>query len=249
MYNHSIVPILLSRFEGPMPFFTHLMNFEKRFKACSYIFFIRGPKENIIVDCGGLSEHAQPPIPGFAAEDLCSPEEGLKKIGLSCSDIDIVILTQLHPDHVEFAHKFKNARFVIQKDELEFGLNPHESFAFAYVKEWFKDLNFDVVEGGKEITGGVSVFLTPGHSLGGQSVIVETREGKVIITGFCCIRENFEPPEPIRHIMPFLIPSVITNPFQLYDSMKKVKEMADIIIPLHDAEIASKKEIPETRSF
>ena len=32
MYRHTIMPVLLGEFEGPMPFFTHLMNFEKRFK-------------------------------------------------------------------------------------------------------------------------------------------------------------------------------------------------------------------------
>ena len=243
MNNHIIEPILLSEFEGPMPFFTHLMNFDKRFNACSYIFYIKGPKENIIVDCGGLAENAQPPIPGFCARDICSPEEGLKKLGLSCGDIDIVILTQLHPDHVEFAYKYKNATFIIQKDELEFGLNPHESFAFAYIKEWFKDLNFEVIDGDKEIVGGVSVLLTPGHSPGGQSVMVETKKGETIITGFCCIRENFEPPEAVREIMPIIIPSIMTNAIQLYDSMKRVKELSDVIIPLHGANISSKKEV------
>ena len=243
MHRNTIMPVLLGDFEGPMPFFTHLMNFEKRFKACSYIYYIRGPKENIIVDCGGSMEHAKPPIPGFEAQDLCTPEEGLGKIGLTCDDIDIVILTQLHPDHVEYAYKFKNARFVVQKDELEFGLNPHESFAFAYPKDMFQNLNFDIVEGDREITSGVSVLLTPGHSPGGQSVMVDNSHEKAIITGFCCIGENFNPPEPISKIMPVLIPSIITDPFQLYDSMKRVKELADVIIPLHDASFADKKEI------
>jgi glyoxylase-like metal-dependent hydrolase (beta-lactamase superfamily II) len=244
MYNHSIEPILLSKFEGPMPFFTHLMNFDKRFKACSYIFSIRGPKENIIVDCGGLAENAKPPIPGFAANDICSPEEGLEKVGLKCSDIDSVILTQLHPDHIEFARKYENARFIIQKNELDFGFSPHESFAFAYVKELYKDLNFEVIEGDKEIVEGVSVLYTPGHSPGGQSVMVDTNKGRAIITGFCCIRENFEPPEAVREIMPFILPSIMTNAFQLYDSMKRVKELADIVIPLHGADIADNEMIP-----
>ena len=244
MYNYSIVPVLLGEFEGPMPFFTHLMNFEKRFKACSYIYYIRGPKEHIIVDCGGSMEHAKPPIPGFDARDICSPEECLEKIGLTCDEIDTVILTQLHPDHVGYAHKFKNARFVVQKKELEFGLNPHESFAFAYQKDMFKDLNFDVVEGNREIVSGVSVLFTPGHSPGGQSVMVETVKGKTVITGFCCIGDNFHPPEPISKIMPVVIPSIITDPFQLYDSMKRVKELSDVIIPLHDAVFADKNAIP-----
>ena len=75
--------------------------------------------------------------------------------------------------------------------------------------------------------------------------MVETKKGGTIITGFCCIRENFEPPEAVREIMPIIIPSIMTNAIQLYDSMKRVKELADVIIPLHGANISSKKKVPE----
>ena len=74
--------------------------------------------------------------------------------------------------------------------------------------------------------------------------MVETVKGKAVITGFCCIGDNFHPPEPISKIMPVVIPSIITDPFQLYDSMKRVKELSDVIIPLHDAVFADKNAIP-----
>jgi glyoxylase-like metal-dependent hydrolase (beta-lactamase superfamily II) len=96
-----------------------------------------------------------------------------------------------------------------------------------------------VIDGDKEITPGVSVLLTPGHSPGCQSVMVETEEGKAIITGFCCIREHFEPPEGM-HSPDVLIPGVNVNSLQAYDSVIRVKELADIVIPVHERDIAEK---------
>jgi glyoxylase-like metal-dependent hydrolase (beta-lactamase superfamily II) len=132
------------------------------------------------------------------------------------NDIGLVILTHLHPDHVAEASRFTKAKFLIQKDELEFARNPHPAVASGYVQEFFKELNFMVLSGDKKICDGLSVIKTPGHTEGGQSVCIETTKGIVIISGLCTIRENFEPPPPVS------------------DTLMKIKKIADILLPLHD---------------
>ena len=113
-----------------------------------------------------------------------------------------------------------------------------------------RDLDFEVIDGDQTIVPGISVMLTPGHSPGGQSVVIETAQGKAIITGFCCIMDNFTPPEDITvSVSPFstypvITPGIHSDPFQAYDSTLKVKELADIIIPLHDPELAIRDQIP-----
>ena len=60
---------------------------------------------------------------------------------------------------------------------------------------YFPDLLDDVevvqVDGDAEIVDGIRVLLTPGHTVGGQTVVVNTGPGKAVITGFCCNEENF----------------------------------------------------------
>jgi hypothetical protein len=80
---------------------------------------------------------------------------------------------------------------------------------------------------------------------------VSTSAGTVVITGFCCLQENFEPemgPKSVyvTDITPEVIPPGIhTDMLQAYESMIRVKTMADMIVPFHDPVMAAKKQIPE----
>ena len=63
---------------------------------------------------------------------------------------------------------------------------------------YFPDLLDDVevvqVDGDAQIVDGIGVLLTPGHTVGGQSIVVNTKAGKAVITGFCCNEVNSPPP-------------------------------------------------------
>ena len=242
MSVNSIKPLLNMEIEIPLTWYTYLLNFDRMCKANSYIWYIEGPKEKIVVDCGGKAETMR--HFGFPAKDIASPEEALNKVGLSCDDIDIVIVTHLDPDHTEEARYFKNATFLIQKDELEFARNPHPLFKFRYPAERIEGLNYQELDGDTNITEGVQVLKTPGHSPGGQSVVVHTSEGKAIISGFCALYDNFDTPEEMKETMPVIIPTLHTDVFELYESIEKIKDLADIIIPNHAPEFAAKARIP-----
>ena len=85
---------------------------------------------------------------------------------------------------------------------------------------------------------GIRVLLTPGHTVGGQSVVVNTRAGQAVITGFCCNEQNFPAKGPV-------VPSgVHINVIDAYESAQKVREVADILIPLHDLVVGRQRNIP-----
>ena len=238
--KHRIRPLLITTIQdGPMPGMTYLSGFGETGTFNGYIWYIEGPKENIIVDTGGKAETIS--MLGLTAKDIQTPENALNKLGLKCKDIDTVILTHLMSDHFENAEKFKNARFIVQKDELDYARNPHPLMQFFYlpIQNLLNQVNFDIVEGEKEIVKGVKVFLTPGHSPGSQSVAIKTEKGTAVITGFCCINKNFT-----EGVWPVTPPGIHANATQAYDSMLKVKEIADIIIPLHEPTFAKKEAIP-----
>jgi hypothetical protein len=60
----------------------------------------------------------------------------------------------------------------------------------------------------------------------------------IIIAGLCTVRENFEPPSPISFVMDVtsvIVPTIHTNVLEAYDSLIKIKERADRVLPLHDS--------------
>ena len=48
----------------------------------------------------------------------------LAKAGVKPEEIDIVVLTHLHWDHVGDVDKFPNAEFIVSQEELRFALDP-----------------------------------------------------------------------------------------------------------------------------
>ena len=121
-------------------------------------------------------------------------------------------------------------------DRQEVGLR------YTYRPEFIQDLDFDVIDGDRQIVNGVSVMQTYGHSPCGQSVIIDTAKGKAVISGCCCVRENFEPPEELG--MEVIPTGILIDPIKSYESLLKIKNTADIIIPLHDAEFLEVDRIP-----
>jgi glyoxylase-like metal-dependent hydrolase (beta-lactamase superfamily II) len=103
------------------------------------------------------------------------------------------------------------------------------------------------VKGDTEIASGIRVIFTPGHTLGGQSVAVETAKGTAIIPGFCCTRETFEVPPETQKMFPAWFvhtPGIHTDALAAFDSALKVKWMADIIVANHDPELENIERIP-----
>ncbi len=241
MANCVIHPVPLVEIALDKSVMTYWLNYGQPIRVTGYVWYIEGAGERILVDAGSSAEYVSR-LRGIPAKDIQPLDSGLDKLGVSLSDIDLIILTHLHYDHVAQASQFPKARFLVQRDELEFAQNPHPVFASVYIKELFEELNFEVVNGDTKISEEVSVLSTPGHSPGGQSVSIKTAQGVVIIAGLCTIRENFEPSSPVT--LPVITPGVHINALKAYDSLLRVKEMADVVVPLHEPEFQQKRRIP-----
>ncbi|KAK9738696.1 Metallo-beta-lactamase superfamily [Popillia japonica] len=115
---------------------------------------IKGPK-NIIVDT-------------MTAWDGNRLQNALEEQGLKCSDIDYVVCTHGHSDHIGCNYLFQCAMhivgFCISKNHYYF------DFDFSTGKPYFIDQK-------------VRVIPTPGHTMQDVSVIVSTNKGSYGITG------------------------------------------------------------------
>ena len=241
-----IHPLPLCSIIMPKGYFTYLI-FADCAKGVSipvYAWLIEGANEPILVDVGcsaeGLLKYMDygKEVEAIAPKEITPIEESLAKFGISTLDIKTIIMTQLHIDHILNAKKFPNAKFIVQEEELKFNRNPHPLYARTSMKQLYEGLNFETIRGDTEVIPGVEVIFTPGHTPGGQSVAVTTEQGKVVICGMCTIDENFATEGEI------IIPGMHSDPFQAYDSMVKIREIADTILPLHSQSLVHTTSIP-----
>ena len=135
-------------------------------------YLIRSPEKNILID------------PGHAAY-FDHVEEGLRRLGLSTEDIDVIICTHAHPDHIEAVRLFDKTPALFALHEAEWQLAEDMG---PYLKATMNvDLDpytpdFFLREG--ELTVGdvaLEVFHTPGHSPGG--VTLYWPKEKTLVTG------------------------------------------------------------------
>jgi N-acyl homoserine lactone hydrolase len=223
-----------------------MTNFGGKTKMCIYSWYIEGSSPRILVDPGCQADLLIAHL-GNPTEHIQLLEEGLGKFGVKPDDIDIVILTHLHGDHVALAHKFPRAKFILQKAELEALLHPHPFTASAgfYNLDNIKGLNIQTIEGDKEIADGIKVIATPGHTQGNQSVVVNTPLDTATITGFCCMLDNFNlSPKAKARGLEVIPPGRTCNMLDAYDSAVRVKKMGGFIIPCHEASFASQEKLP-----
>ncbi len=121
----------------------------------------------------------------------------LRRLGFAPEEIDFVINTHLHFDHCggntrrnekgEVVPTFPRARYIIQKGEWEWALNPHEREKGSYQAESFLPLAdfglLELVDGDSQVTNGVEVMLAPGHTARHQCVKAKSGGQTVVYLG------------------------------------------------------------------
>jgi glyoxylase-like metal-dependent hydrolase (beta-lactamase superfamily II) len=161
--------------------------------------------------------------------------EALYRRNVQPEDIDYVINTHLHFDHCggntmmkngTFVPTFPRAKYVIQKQEWKDAMNPNERTRASYLKEKFEPLEkagqLMIVEGEQEITAGVRVITTAGHTKGHQSVILESNGEKAVYLG-----------DLIPTTSHIKLPYVMGYDLYPLDVISKKKELLEIAIREH----------------
>jgi N-acyl homoserine lactone hydrolase len=245
---HIIVPLNVGNFEAlAKQTCMYRMYREITYEAPCIMWYIKGSKNNIIVDLGPQNPDQCLKNHGMIIKrnDEQKPINACKSIGLSPADVKVVILTHLHWDHAGGLDVFTNARFLVQKREVEYAITPLPCNRQMYYEKSLGKPEFvdyldriDIIEGDYEIEPGVKLIFIPGHTPGFQGVLVDTAKGKYFIAGDTVgLFECWE-------INPHVPSGIFVNLEDYYHSINRIEELADYVLPGHDGKVFEKPFYP-----
>jgi glyoxylase-like metal-dependent hydrolase (beta-lactamase superfamily II) len=172
--------------------------------------------------------------PDFAGRKLEQHDlvDGLARHGVTPQDIDLVLLTHLHFDHVGNNQLFPRARFIAQRVELSYALCP-PPFSLMYWPEYAhktRDVldRVEPIDGDRPISRDVKVVRIGGHSPGCMVVVVETEVGRVCLTSDVMYSYR-----NLQHDWPT---GIYWSLPELLAGYSRIRELADVVVPEHDWE-------------
>lgn len=122
--------------------------------------------------------------------------ESLRDKGVGPKEVAVVINTHLHADHCggntreeggRAIPTFPQADYWVQEEEWEAAHHPNERTRAAYLPENYDPLqergNLHLIRGDTPVTSEVRCIVTPGHTRGHQSVVIESGGKKALYLG------------------------------------------------------------------
>lgn len=264
---YVIYPIELATLTGPKDTLTYRIDRDKRV-TFPVLAFLLVPDDTdgptVLVDTGIKAADSaffedffgDVGPPGGGPDPLV---EGLANRGVAPSDVDEVVLTHLHHDHASNTALFPDATFYVQAAERDAAADPPAVLADSYAESNLRaleELDVRTVDGDHVLHEGIELLLTPGHTPGSQSVVVETADGPyVLISDLAYTRHNLEPgltsivdatgetveTTPLDY--DYVPPGILTSVVDCYDSVARVRERVGdecALLSSHEAGLAER---------
>jgi glyoxylase-like metal-dependent hydrolase (beta-lactamase superfamily II) len=196
---------------------------------------IEGNGKRIIVDTG-ISD------PQWVARLMCpswqAPEEtidgALEVLGWTRNSVNVVINSHLHHDHCANNAAFPQAEFFVSLAEWEFAPSPIATQKVLYNQSWLAHplglFDYTLVqEDFYEVLPGLRLVRTPGHTPGHQSLLVNTDEGVLCVSGDAVnSRESLADGVPC---------GLLWSTQAGLDSVQRIRSLADRVLMCHDTAI------------
>ncbi len=213
---------------------------DRTVEVCGYVWLIRGEGRIVVVDAGMGDEQPQEiqkcgSATIFPGEDTASL---LKREGIDPGEVDCLVLSHLHRDHIRNVPLFTSAQIVISAAGWESIARPaHPAMipdpifpqsVFSYLERecWGRIV---LANPEQQIAPGIEVFYTGGHTPCSQATVVETTAGRAVLCGdVVFLYGNIEENIPVAYC---------TNLLECYQAMDRIRETADIVLPNHDPEV------------
>jgi glyoxylase-like metal-dependent hydrolase (beta-lactamase superfamily II) len=137
----------------------------------------------------------------------------LAAAGYKADQIDVVVLTHFHPDHMGGLMDgdkpvFPNARYVAGENEHNFWTNSAQDAGgtkdfYQLTKAKFTPLaaKATFVKDGGSVASGISAVATPGHTPGHTSYRIESEGKQAMVTGDICNHHVLSMQKPNWHVL------------------------------------------------
>jgi glyoxylase-like metal-dependent hydrolase (beta-lactamase superfamily II) len=149
---------------------------------------IRGAGNTVLVDTG-LGPEPRTFMPGAGAR---LPAE-LARVGSSPAEIDLVVHTHLHVDHVGWDGTFPNARYVVPTDDWSYFMTEESLQQRPHLGDRVEPLGdaglVVLVDRELELASGIRLVPTPGHTPGHASVFIESQGSELVVLGDVVVHE------------------------------------------------------------
>jgi glyoxylase-like metal-dependent hydrolase (beta-lactamase superfamily II) len=160
----------------------------------------RNGRRTVLIDTGHGDKLSRLDRNSHAIEPGNSLLEALAACDVQAADVDAVVLTHLHWDHVGGATEFDamrqarptfpNATYFVNRLEWEDATSQAPEFFATYTQQNFLPLEQSgqlvLTDGDVEILPGLSTRVTGGHTRGHQAVLIESAGGSALIPSDLC---------------------------------------------------------------
>lgn len=154
--------------------------------SCNLL-LIQTPQGNVLVETGMGTRWTEKERERYQLQTLVEYSNVLQSAGLKNSDVDAVIFSHLHFDHVggacvetdgKIQPTFPNAKYFTQKGELEFAYKANARARASYRESDFKTLLdtgvLIALDSDHEILPGIKVHVSGGHTSHHQIITFES---------------------------------------------------------------------------
>lgn len=184
------------------------------YMSWSSVVYVESANKKLVYDTGGFVERSELPV-------------RFEKFGIDLNDIDILVLSHFHHDHVINFDYFPNARILMHEKEVQWlKTKPSDwavpNYLFPAVQQTGR---LEIVSEDREILPGVSTLLSPGHTPGLMALVLDEKDKTTVIAG-----------DAVKNVKEFISGKVdmsLDNTASA-NSIKKIREIGDIVIPGHD---------------
>ena len=200
-----------------------------------FIWVAKCADRSVVIDAGFTAEIAAQRKRVY----LRCPIDALALVGVDANDIDDVVLTHLHYDHVGNFHKFPKAQFHLQEPEMHYATGRYMKYKTLSHSFEVEDvvgivrLNYkgrvEFHDGPAEVAPGITLHPAPGHSAGLQFVRVHTQRGWVVLASD--VTHFYENIETNR---PFTTAFHIGQMLEGFDKLRAAAPTPQHIVPGHD---------------
>jgi glyoxylase-like metal-dependent hydrolase (beta-lactamase superfamily II) len=206
-----------------------------------FFWLVRDAERTILVDCGFAADHDYPGYP----QDT-DPVELLARMDVTPDQVDHVVLTHLHFDHIGNVGLFPNATFSVARAEFEFwtgryGRKPHVGIGglpreIAAVEALRGQDRLWFLDGEDKLAPGVTLLPVRGHTPGQLITTVDTGAGQIVLASDAAhFYVEFERDRP------FWLFVDLEGMFRTYEVLRELAERPDtVVVPGHDPAVATR---------